>query len=165
MQNKMDMILKDPRTSKAHTGLTKEEFDVLLPVFATLYTEMRAKETKAIVRKPGWWRSSKLGTIEQKLFFILWYMKTNPKYDIAGVAWGVDKSTISDYIVLYLPLLQETLSRLWLLPPQTIEEFREHYGETKFDCIRVDATEREVNRSTKPKIQKKYYSGKKNFIP
>lgn len=163
MQTQIDKILANNRTCKAHIWIVSNEFNILLETFTVVYNEfdMKARATKK--RQYGW-RKSKLCTMTQRLFFILRYLKTNPKYDIAWVIWWVDKSVICDYIVKYVPILSESLRRLWCTPPQTIEEFREKYRWNQFDILRVDATEREVTRSTKAKIQKKYYSGKKNII-
>lgn len=163
MQTKIEKILKDSRTSKAHIWMISSEFEILLSTFTIVCNEYETKE-RSTKKRQYWWRKSKLWNMTEKLFFILWYLKTNPKYDIAWVEWWVDKSVICDYIVKYIPILLESLTRLWCIPPQTIEESRSKYKWQEFKILRIDATERVVTRSTKKKIQEKYYSGKKNII-
>ena len=163
MQDKIDMILNNDRTSKAHIWLVRDEFELLLWTFDIVCKEEEAKRRAKSSRSYGGRKAIIYGSIQQ-LFFILWYLKTNPKYDIAWVIWWTDKTVISDYIVRYMPILLESLRRLWCVPAQTMEEFKLKYKWRNLDMIRIDWTERRVTRSTKKKIQELYYSGKKNNI-
>lgn len=163
MQDKIDKVLEDDRTAKAHTWLTRREFETLLWTFDVVCREEEAKRRSQATRQYGGRPPIIKGSIEQ-LFFILWYLKTNPKYDIAWVIWWTDKTVISDYIVRYLPILIESLRRLWCVPAQSMEEFKKKHKGRGIDMVRIDGTERRVTRSTKKDIQEKYYSGKKNSI-
>ena len=163
MQDKIDKILEDDRTSKAHIWLVREEFETLLWTFDVVCREEEAKRRWKASRQYGGRKQIISGSVEQ-LFFILRYLKTNTKYDIAWVIWWTDKTVISDYIVRYLPILIESLRRLWCVPAQSMEEFKKKYKGRNIDMVRIDGTERRVTRSVKKKTQEKYYSGKKNSI-
>ena len=160
MIEKIDKVLSDERTCRAHIWITNLEFNVLLLTFVVVDQEDRAKR-KLGKKRMYWGKPPKLTDAKQRLFFILNHMKTNPKYDVQGIQWWVDKSVITDWVVRYTPLLLESLTRLWTIPPQTVEEFEKRYKDSDFKLLRIDATEREIARPTKSKTQKKYYSGKK----
>jgi len=163
MLEQIDKVLWENRACRAHIGISALEFRTMLPTFEVVDNEDRAKR-KIGKKRMYWGKPPKLKNAKQRLFFVLYHLKTHHKYDIQATTWWVDKSVITDWVVRYVPLLLESLRRLWVIPPQTVEEFEEKYKDIDFELLRVDATEREIARPTKSKIQKKYYSGKKNDI-
>ena len=70
--------IKDDRQFSALTGVTRDEFDALLPVFEESQREItnenyeNKKEERQ--RKPGGGRKGVLDTMIKKLFFILYYI-------------------------------------------------------------------------------------------
>lgn len=151
----IDKVLDNERKSRALTGVNKLEFDLLLPVFEQIY-----KGTNPYYAGRG----HTLETPKDKLFFLLYYLKTYETLDVIGVQYDVDKSRVSRWIDEYLPLLVKALDRLGLLPEREIrdkEHFQELFPEVK--DIFIDGVERRIRRPQSSKAQRKHYSGKKKF--
>lgn len=154
--------LRTDRMCKALTGLTVVEFTNLVADFSWNYKEYEAKRKPKRIRKLGGGRSSKLETIEEKLFYILWYMKTYPTFDVASFQVGFHRSKACDWVHLLLPLLEQTMKRKLVLPQRKIsdpEEYFRLFPEAKE--VFVDAVERLKQRPKNKKQQNKTYSGKK----
>lgn len=67
-------LSRDPRAIKALTGLSYQEFSDLIPTFAKALYEIRSKR-QGRQRKPGAGQKGILKTTEDKLFFILFYLR------------------------------------------------------------------------------------------
>lgn len=159
---KISSAFRTDRMCKGLTGLTKQEFKDLLPLFAINYKEFEYKRKPDRKRALGGGRISKLRTIEEKLFYILWYMKTYPTFDLASFLVGFTRSCAHDWMHGLLPILEQTLGRKLVLPERQIsspEEFFELFPETK--DVFIDGVERLKQRPKKKKSQQKTYSGKK----
>jgi 5-methylcytosine-specific restriction endonuclease McrA len=145
---------------KAVTGMSIEEFKLLGLTFSkALY---QSKSSKKRERAVGGGRKGALVNDDAKLFFILFYLKIYPTYDLGGLIFGVDRSRISRWVNQFLPLLAQALVRVVKLPKRQIssmEEFIKEFPEVK--DIFIDATERRTQRPKKLKSNKKRYSGKK----
>lgn len=153
--------LKEPRLMKALTGLTPEEFHRLLLTFAPLLSEEAYRRKRQ--RKPG---AGKKGALqqspEQKLFFILFYCKAYPTFDVAGFIYEVHRTRTCQWAKQFLPLLRKTLGREIVFPERqirSVEEFFQKFPEAK--DIFIDGTERPKQRPKQNKAQKKHYTGKK----
>jgi len=154
--------LRTDRMCKATTGLSVLEFTSLISDFTYYYNEFEAKRKKKRKRKIGAGRDSKIETIEEKLFYILWYMKTYPTFDVASFWVGFHRSNACEWVHILLPILELTMKRKFVLPQRKIsdpEEFLRLFPETKE--VFVDAVERLKQRPKKKKAQQKAYSGKK----
>jgi hypothetical protein len=146
----------------ALTGLTPEEFTGFIPEFTYYYKEFQSKRKKQRERKIGGGRNSKIETIEEKLFYILWYMKTYPTFDVASFWVGFARSSACTWMHDLLPVLELTMKRKFVLPQRKIsdpEEFLRLYPEIAE--VFVDGVERLKQRPKKKKAQQKTYSGKK----
>ena len=92
----MSLLYKDIKNSPSVllslTGLTKTEFESLLPLFEKAEEEyigetyIKGKERE---RAPGAGRKPKLGTPGDRLFFILFYLKTCPLRQVTAVLFGM----------------------------------------------------------------------------
>ncbi|TSC99578.1 MAG: transposase, IS4 family protein, partial [Parcubacteria group bacterium Greene1014_15] len=99
---------------------------------------------------------------KQKLFFILFYAKTYPTFDVAAFVFASSKSCTCDWAHTILPLLEQALGRKVLLPKRqlcTAEEFFATFPGVRE--VMLDGVERPTIRSQKDKTQRKHYSGKK----
>lgn len=153
---------KNPRLLKALTGLSKAEFDSLLPTFEHAVLEDKKLRSKAKERRFGGGAKGKLGTIETKLFFILLYVKTYPTFDFLGFIFNVHRSKAHQNTMLLLSSLEKTLGRKIVMPKEKItsmEEFLHKFPEAK--DLFVDGVERPIQRPKNKKKQNKLYSGKK----
>jgi hypothetical protein len=71
-------ILNSPRLLKALTGITKQEFEILLSVFTRILIEIATSKPRQ--RAFGGGNKSFLETPAHKLFYILFYIKVYPTY-------------------------------------------------------------------------------------
>lgn len=145
---------------KSLTGVAKLEFEELLPEFERVLLKYlnRADRIRAI----GGGRKGALKTVRHKLFFILFYLKVYPTFDLAGFFFNVDRSKPCKWYPVLLEVLEEVLKRKISLPKRKIhslEEFLQAFPEAK--DIFIDGTERKTQRPKKGKKQKNQYSGKK----
>src|SRR5476651_1246910 len=112
--------LRTDRVCKALTGLRVFEFKALVPDFSWNYEEYIAKRKKKRLRKIGGGRDSKIETTEEKLFYVLWYMKTYPTFDVASFSVGFARSSACTWMHDLLPVLENTMKRKLVLPVRRI---------------------------------------------
>ena len=79
----------------ALTGYTREEFDALLPYFLDQYykwmSEYRLDGKPRRKRKYTDYHNCPLPTMEEKLFFILHYLKSNNLQSVQGAMFGISQ--------------------------------------------------------------------------
>jgi hypothetical protein len=156
----IDKVLKNPRLVQAVLGVSKKEFESLVPVFSNIITQDRNSRKRK--RKIGGGSNGKIKDPVKKLFFILWYVKVYPTFDVAAYVFASSKSRTHYWAHNILPLLEKTLKRKIVLPQRQIstpEEFLALFPFTKE--VMLDGVERPTIRSRKEKVQRKHYSGKK----
>lgn len=162
MLNNKKRIFSEPRVCKAVLGVTVEEFNKLLPTFSECLKERRVELRPDRIRSVGGGRKGDLPTDEDKLIFILFYLKLYPTYDALAVLSDHCRSKCGDSVQLLLPVLEKTLGRKLVLPKRygnRLEEIFRQYPEIK--DIFIDGTERRVQKPKNLKRRKKLYSGKK----
>lgn len=159
---KTSIPFKNPRLLKALTGVSKEEFDSLLPTFEQSVLEDKRLRSKAKERRFGGGAKGRLSSIETKLFFILLYVKTYPTFDFFGFIFDIHRSKAHQNTIILLSSLEKTLGRKIVMPKEKItsmEEFLQKFPEAK--DLFVDGVERPIQRPKNKKKQNKLYSGKK----
>ena len=143
-------------------GITKDEFYRLLPIFSQCLKEYRLKLRPDRKRKIGGGRKGDLPEDEDKLIYILLYLKIYPTYDALAVLTDHYRSKCGDSVKLLLPVLEMTLKKKLVLPKRrgySLEEvFRQH---PEIKDIFIDGTERRVQKPKNHKRRNKLYSGKK----
>ena len=142
--------LRTDRMCKALTGLSVSEFKQLSLDFAWNYHEYEVKRKPDRVRKLGGGREAYLEEVEEKLFYILWYMKTYPTFDLASFNVGFARSKAHKWVYLLLPILETAMKRKLSLPQRRIsdpEEFFRLYPEARE--VFADGIERSIQRSKK----------------
>jgi len=176
----MVIKIRDERQMKALTGLSFAEFDRLLPVFTAVYEAQQQRRYEQAVqagtrrRKRGGGRKSKLPTMDDKLFFVLYYYKTYPTFDQLGakfdLAGGPLGAKAHERLYELSPLLHEALVQLEMMPQrefQSVEELMQALD--GIDEIIIDATAPKglpaYRRPQDAQQQQDHYSGKKNGIP
>lgn len=156
--------LRTDRMCKALTGLSVSEFKQLNVDFAWNYHEYEVKRKPDRIRKLGGGRDAYLEDIEAKLFYVLWYMKTYPTFDLASFNVGFARSKAHKWVYLLLPILEQTMKRKLVLPQRRISDPKEYFK--LFPEARevfADGIERSIQRSKNKKKQQKNYSGKKKM--
>ena len=159
---KIERIARNNRQMKALTGLNIVEFEILLKSFTiVLYEHLANKER---MRKVGGGRKGALAEARDKLFYILFYAKVYPTYDLAGFIFGVDRSRCCRWVQEFMKLVEKAIGRNIVMPKRqirSIEELLEVCPEVK--DLFIDGTERRTQRPDKSKLRTKRYSGKKKM--
>jgi hypothetical protein len=157
--NGLDEV-RDDRTFKALTGLTKDQFKQLTPLFETVYRELHSCRSTITSGPPF---AGHLKTFEHRLFFVLYYLKNYPTYDVLGYLFGFSGGHAFDHLEKLYPVLQASLARLKALPERTAKTVQElEKMLNNQSTIIMDATERATFRPQDKIQQEQRYSGKKN---
>lgn len=147
------------------TSLTVEEFELLHNSFEGYCTNYFFYHTlQGKVRKKVCFQEQKNATLkggEMKLFFLLSYLKNYPLQQFHASYFEVTQGKVSQFIKILRPLLEKALARMGLMPSSSPEELKCELEKYQIREANMDATEREVNRSTDYQVQKDFYSGKK----
>jgi len=156
--------LANKRLMLAITGVTPQEFSNLIPVFSQEYLEEKQKQhNKGLKeREFGGGRIGFLKTTAEKLFFILFYYKCYPTYDLASLIFDCNRSNACRRQFQLSRVLEKTLSRKLALPVRkmkTLEEFFQAFPGARE--VFIDGTERPIQRPKDKVKQKANYSGKK----
>lgn len=113
-------------------------------------------------RQVGGGRKGDLPETEDKLLYILLYLKLYPTYDAMSVLTNHCRSKCGDSVKFFLPALEMALGRKLVLPKRhgySLKEiFRQH---PEIKDVFMDGTERPVHRPKNLKKRNKLYSGKK----
>ena len=158
-------LRENPKALLAHTGLKPDEFEALCRFFDQTwqgYLKYYTLEGKPRARQSRGRKNETLPTIEDKLLFVLYYLKTNPLQEVLAAAFKMRQPHASTWLGLLLPRLEEALKRADCLPERQSERlYRAVADQTR---VLIDGTERPVTRSSDYETQKEHYSGKKNAI-
>lgn len=160
--NLVTRIFKNTRLARAMTGLSKQEFEDLVPVFAEAeYTERKLRRPDR-QRKMGAGQKGTLQTPEEKLLCVLIYLKCYPTFDFLAVLVGGERTRACRNVHMFMKALERALGRRLVMPERKIrsmEEFLEKFPEARE--VFLDGTERRKERPKNQKHQRKLYSGKK----
>lgn len=152
------------------TGLKVEEFDQLLSVFSGKWRNfyrihtIEGKKRKGPMMNPDKPTKS-LPTVEEKLFFILVYLKNYSLQEMLSASFGFSQSQASKWKKALCPLLFDSLDALKMLPLRDghrVAQALEKLGQTQ--CFQ-DASERFIDRPGDQDTQQEFFSGKKKPTP
>src|SRR6266567_2796841 len=150
----------------AVTGLTVPEFGQLLTAFSRAYQRLyppgQTVEGQPRQRSAGGGRKGLLHRPEEKLLFILAYLKTYPLQVVIGELFGLSQPQANHWIQRLLPVLQVALDDLGVRPERDPRHFAQSHP-TSEPCPRliIDGTERRRQRPKNPEKQASHYSGRK----
>ena len=153
-------VLKQDRLVRALTGMNRKAFEELLVAFSLLYEQ--ARQTQPRQRAVGGGRKAGLLGNQEKLFFILFYFKCYPTFDLTGIIFDIHRFQAHEWMHRLQPLLEEALGKKMVLPERkldSIEAFLERFPGV--ERVMVDGTERPIQRPQDPEAQTANYSGKK----
>ena len=113
-------------------------------------------------RRAGGGRKATLQLAEDRLLFILVYLKTYPLQEIMGELFDMEVSKVNEWIHRLLPLVRDALDELKVLPERDAQavaqaQMQRRTGQT----VILDGTERRRQRPKRPEKQTLHYSGKK----
>ncbi len=152
------------RILRACTSLDMEEFEELLVAFQKAwqtYIQNNYINGKKRQREYGGGRKPTLLTIEDKLFFILFYFKTYPLQAVIAFLFGMSQSQANEWIHTLSEVLKMALGEDGHLPERDPQALKDVLKENPILAFIIDGAERRRQRPKDKEEQKKYYSGKK----
>src|SRR5437868_1202701 len=155
-------IRGNQRRCLALTGLRPAEFDVLLPAFRRfcerLYPTDRTIAGHPRKRFAGGGRTGALHAPEQKLLFLLVYLKTYPLQVVMAELFGLSQPQVNYWLRRLLPILRDALDELGTLPERDPQAFA-HVAVPPLEQTRriIDGTERRRQRPKNREKQRAHY--------
>jgi hypothetical protein len=120
------------------TSLTLAEFRRLVPPFEAAFqahmAEWRFDGQPRTTRRYTTYTTCPLPTPEDRLLFILTYLKTYPLQVVQGRLFGMDQSKANQWIHLLLVVLQATLRALGDAPSRSLQELAQCIGVTEAEA-------------------------------
>jgi hypothetical protein len=108
------------------TSLTIDEFQALLPPFEQAFqahmAQWRLDGKPRTARRYTTYSNCPLPTSEDRLLFILVYLKTNPLQVAHGLMFGLPQGKTNQWLHLLLPRLHSALRELGDAPSRTLKE-------------------------------------------
>ena len=135
------------------TSLTVDEFRALVPPFEAAFLDYMAEWTlhgrRRLARCYTTDKNCPLPAPEDRLWFILIYLKQNPTQLLHGRLFGMRQSKATQWIHVLLPVLCNTLRRLGDSPCRSVEALRERLG-VEEPLLPLEAPPAEEVRATTP---------------
>ena len=120
------------------TSLTLEEFRCLLPPFEAAFqahmAQWRFDGQPRTARRYTTYQNCPLPTPEDRLLFILVYLKTYPLQVVQGRLFGMDQSKANQWLHVLLGVLQGTLRTLGDAPSRSLQELAQRVGVAEADA-------------------------------
>src|SRR3954451_16418145 len=114
------------------TSLTVEEFQILIPPFEAAFQAHMAlwclDGTPRTVRRFSVYRTCPLATPEDRLFFLLTYLKTYTLQVVQGRLFGMGQSKANQWIHVLLPALLAALRTLGDAPTRSLTALARRLG-------------------------------------
>jgi hypothetical protein len=108
------------------TSLTIDEFQALLPSFEQAFqahmAEWRLDGKPRTARRYTTYTNCPLPAPEDRLLFILMYLKTNPLQVAHGLMFGLPQGKTNQWLHVLLPLVRTALRELGDAPSRTLKE-------------------------------------------
>jgi hypothetical protein len=177
MELRYENLKNKPKAFLAFTGFTVEEFQILLEAFTISwerYMQQHSLPPEIRQRGYGGGRKARLVTCEEKLLFILVYLKTYPLQEVLAFHFDMSQGQACQWIHILSEVLRLALGELGHLPerdPQKVKQLLEKYmdesqqhgssTEVEKESFAIDGTERRRQRPSDQEEQKRFYSGKK----
>jgi hypothetical protein len=114
------------------TSLTMDEFQRLVPPFESTFqahmAQWRLDGQPRTARRYTTYKNSPLPTPEDRLLFILVYLKTYPLQVVHGRLFGMGQSKAHQWIYVLLAVLQTTLRMLGDAPSRSLAQLAHRLG-------------------------------------
>jgi hypothetical protein len=126
-------IIENLDKLRSMTGMTADEFHALVPIFHTAFEAYMKRRTidghVRYCRRYVSYANSPLPTTEDKLLFILTYLKQNPTQVMHGHIFQMIQSNVSKWVHLLHGALNYALSQQNLLPARTADQLAQRLQE------------------------------------
>lgn len=161
-----ERLQADRRQFLALTGLTLPEFQLLLNAspraYQRFYPASRTAEGRPRQRAAGGGCTGRLQRPEDRLLFVLVYLKTYPLQAVLGELFGLSQPRVNYWIHRLLPVLRGALDDLGASPERDAAHFARGQAASGAEPrLIIDGTERRRQRPKDPEKQAAHYSGKK----
>src|SRR5947209_7313432 len=161
-----EVLRSDRRQFLALTGLTLSEFQRLGTAFPQAYQQLypatQTAQGQPRQRSVGGGYKGRLEQPEDKLLFILVYLKTYPLQAVMGELFDLSQPQVNYWIHRLLPALQQALDDLGVCPERDGSHFAQGHASSEADPrLIIDGTERRRQRPKNLEKQALHYSGKK----
>ena len=155
-----ESIKQDKAAFLSLTSLTVKEFDELCVRFGETWN----KYTKQHERDPGkGGRPYVLDVMEDRLLFILFYLKTYPLQTVLAYSFEISQSEANFLVHQLSFVLKLTLKKDDFLPPRITDEMLARLEQENSQDYGIDGTERRIHRPVDQDVQRFFYSGKKTL--
>ena len=152
-----DGVKEKPETLIAMTSLNRGEFELLCLSFSQVWEE----ETQSSQRDPSkGGRKPILTKHEDRLLFILFYLKTYPLQEVLAHLFRMSQGQAHFLIYQLSRILRKTLKQMDHLPARVSEDMARKLAEEAPQDLAIDGTEREIERPKDAERQKRFFSGK-----
>src|SRR5512132_1860587 len=123
------------------TSLTLDEFQHLVPPFETAFqahiAAWRLDGKPRTARQFAVYKNCPLPTPEDRLFFLLTYVKTYALQVVQGRLFGMGQSKANQWIHVLLPVLLAVLRTLGDAPARSLSALAQQLGVTEADAAAV----------------------------
>jgi Helix-turn-helix of DDE superfamily endonuclease len=123
------------------TRLTLEEFEVLVPPFEAAFQAHRAAwrldGKPRTARQFAVYKNCPLPTAEDRLFFLLTYLKTSALQVVHGRLFGMGQSKANQWIHVLLPALLAALRTLGDAPARSLTALAQRLGVSEAEAATV----------------------------
>src|SRR5712691_7293256 len=125
------------------TSLTRDEFQQLVPPFETAFqahlAAWRLDGKPRIARRFTVYKTCPLPTAEDRLFFILVYLKTSALQVVQGCLFGMGQRKANQWMHVLLPALLAALRALGDAPARSLTALAQRLGVSETDAAIVAA--------------------------
>ena len=119
-------LVRKPMDVLDMTSLTPDEFQILAPPFEVAFqahmADWRLDGKPRTARRFTTYQNCPLPTPEDRLLFILVYLKTNPLQVAHGILFGLPQGKTNQWIHVLLPVLRASLRQVGDAPSRSIAD-------------------------------------------
>ena len=119
-------LVRKPLDVLDMTSLTPDEFQILVPPFEAAFqahmAEWRLDGKPRTARRFTTYKNCPLPTPEDRLLFILVYLKTNPLQVAHGILFGLPQGKTNQWIHVLLPVLRAAMRELGDAPARSLAD-------------------------------------------
>lgn len=150
---------QDKKTFVSLTSLKVKEFDKLCVAFSKAWSEFTRQAEKS-TSKGG--RDYAIKTMEDRLFFILFYLKTYPLQTVLAYSFEISVGEANLLVHQLSQVLKMALKQDDFMPPRINGEMLARLEREEGQDYGIDGTERRIVRPSNAEVQCQFYSGKKH---
>src|SRR5215212_2010243 len=135
-------LVRKPMDVLDMTSLTPDEFQILVPPFEAAFqahmADWRLDGKPRTARRFTTYQNCPLPTPEDRLLFILVYLKTNPLQVAHGILFGLPQGKTNQWIHVLLPVLRAAMRQLGDAPSRSLAELARRLARDTADTARLN---------------------------